>query len=335
MLFGPKYKDYYTGFCLKSFLDLSELKQKVDASFSNYDLLNAAVFWLTNSEREKHGLIPFMFHYKLRQMATLHSHQMRAHRFFNHENPYEPRYKTLNDRLDYVKDSSFNGFMAFGENIALCPTLNGPKTFIVRYENGVPHFYDNNGEEMHLFTCLEYALSVVKGWMNSPGHRANILNPSFEYLGCGCAGFEKEGNNYSILYFNLTQNFGGGLVPASSKHIRCTFNPRAENPSTNNKFNASFGGWGQNKSTIMASIKLVFASTGEEFPVNDLDMDSVTNNELLEGAVSNNVFPPAGAGYEYKLVGKDGKPISDNKPLSELGFNDGDTIKVLPVAIGA
>ena len=26
------------------------------------------------------------------------------------------------------------------------------------------------------------AQSVVNGWMNSPGHRANILNPSFEQL---------------------------------------------------------------------------------------------------------------------------------------------------------
>jgi uncharacterized protein YkwD len=29
---------------------------------------------------------------------------------------------------------------------------------------------------------------VVDGWMNSPGHRANILKPSFTHLGVGFAG---------------------------------------------------------------------------------------------------------------------------------------------------
>ena len=27
--------------------------------------------------------------------------------------------------------------------------------------------------------------AVVKGWMNSPGHRANILNKSFTHIGVG------------------------------------------------------------------------------------------------------------------------------------------------------
>ncbi|CAG8539673.1 1675_t:CDS:2, partial [Dentiscutata heterogama] len=30
--------------------------------------------------------------------------------------------------------------------------------------------------------------SVMQGWMNSPGHRANILNPSFEHAGFGQSG---------------------------------------------------------------------------------------------------------------------------------------------------
>ena len=29
------------------------------------------------------------------------------------------------------------------------------------------------------------AQSVVNGWMNSSGHRANILNPSFKTIGVG------------------------------------------------------------------------------------------------------------------------------------------------------
>jgi uncharacterized protein YkwD len=33
-------------------------------------------------------------------------------------------------------------------------------------------------------TCEE----VMQGWMDSPGHRANILNPSFATIGIGIAG---------------------------------------------------------------------------------------------------------------------------------------------------
>lgn len=242
---GIQHKDYYTGFDSRTFLNLPELKQKVDASFNDIDLLDAAVFWMTNIEREKHGLKPFLFCEQLGHMANGHSTQMRLHHFFSHENPYDVQYKTLTDRLHCVIDHNFGGFMTYGENIALYPTLKGPETFTIRLREHIPHFYDANGNELCAYTCLEFAQSIVEGWMNSPGHRANILNPSFEYLGCGCAEFEKVGKYASLLYYYLTQNFGGGIIPASSTHnIRRTINPRAEN-FTNLKFNASFGGWRQ------------------------------------------------------------------------------------------
>lgn len=213
---GQDNKDYYSSYSLNSFSRIGELGQRLDGTFCNLQLLDAAVFWMTNVERVKHGLKEFRFHYKLRQMATLHSEQMRKHGFFNHDNPYEVRYKTLDNRLDATKDSTFDGFMTFGENIAQCPTLNGPDSFAVEFRHGVPRFFASDGRELFYCTCLEYAQTVVDGWMHSPGHRANILDPGFEYLGCGCAGFEQKGTDISLLYFNLTQNFGGGLVPVNS-----------------------------------------------------------------------------------------------------------------------
>lgn len=223
MPYSAQHKDYYTHFNPSSFTKLKELGLRVDVSFSNLDLLDAAIFWMTNVEREKNGLAPFRFHYKLRQMAILHSEQMRLHKFFSHENPYEARYKTLDDRLDAMKDGSFDGFRTWGENIAQYPTLNGPNSFSVEFRNGVPRFFAPDGSEILYCTCKEYAFKVVDGWMHSPGHRANILNPRFEYLGSGCAGFEEQGNSVTLLYFNLTQNFGGGLLPVNSlKTCRCS-----------------------------------------------------------------------------------------------------------------
>lgn len=47
---------------------------------------------------------------------------------------------------------------------------------------------------------------VVDGWMNSPGHRSNILNESLEYLGVGfyCDNNNQSGTNYKYYW---SQNF--------------------------------------------------------------------------------------------------------------------------------
>lgn len=238
--------DFYAGYNLSSFTELAELEQRVDVSFSDFDLLDAAIFWMTNAEREKNGLSPFTFHPKLRQMAVLHSEQMTLHGFFSHENPFNDTYRTLDDRLNAMKDNNFCGFWTWGENIAQYPTLNGTDSFTVQYIHGTPHYYSLNGNEIFLCSCLEYAKIVVDGWMHSQGHRANILNPEFKYLGCGCSGFQQKGDCVSILYFNLTQNFGGRLLLSPTNQIRCTINPRAENSITKKSI-ASFGGWRQNE----------------------------------------------------------------------------------------
>ena len=39
-------------------------------------------------------------------------------------------------------------------------------------------------EELRPTTYRKFAVSVVQGWMDSPPHRANLLNPTLEYLSC-------------------------------------------------------------------------------------------------------------------------------------------------------
>lgn len=43
---------------------------------------------------------------------------------------------------------------------------------------------------------------VVTAWMNSPGHRANILNPDFKQLGVGVV--YKDGLYYWVQMFITT-----------------------------------------------------------------------------------------------------------------------------------
>lgn len=47
---------------------------------------------------------------------------------------------------------------------------------------------------------------VVNAWMNSPGHRANILNPDYEYLGVGFYYDYDESGGTDYRYF-WAQNF--------------------------------------------------------------------------------------------------------------------------------
>lgn len=252
MNFGNKHIDYYTEYNSNTFFAISELQRRVPKLFVNTELLNAAIFWFTNLERRKNGLAQFKFHGKLMQMATLHSEQMRQHRFFDHENKYDSRLKTLSDRLEHVKDDSFQGFMSFAENIADCPVIKANESFTYSIRDGVVHFYTMDGKEFFPYTYSEMAQSVVDSWMNSPGHRANIMNPDYQYLGCGCAPYEDKQEDYSITYFKLTQNFGGELVPPSiieiaKQTIRTVLNPHGTDKSNKTESNASFGGWRQSK----------------------------------------------------------------------------------------
>ena len=323
MPYSAQHKDYYTHFNPSSFTKLKELGLRVDVSFSNLDLLDAAIFWMTNVEREKNGLAPFRFHYKLRQMAILHSEQMRLHKFFSHENPYEARYKTLDDRLDAMKDGSFDGFRTWGENIAQYPTLNGPNSFSVEFRNGIPHFFAPDGSEILHCTCKEFAYKVVDGWMHSPGHRANILNPQFEYLGCGCAGFEEQGNSVAILYFNLTQNFGGGLIPCENNN-RGTFNPCATGPINKTKSNALFGGWGQNiKVKNMAKNAQQWSSATPGLLIILLDQ-SGSMLQQYEGSDSRTVFASRAVNHVIdNIVQKNfyGEAPKNRCFISVIGYN--------------
>ncbi|MFT3944212.1 MAG: CAP domain-containing protein [Ancrocorticia sp.] len=53
---------------------------------------------------------------------------------------------------------------------------------------------------------------VVTGWMNSTGHRQNILNPSFTMMGLGCS---ESDIGYGIYW---TQQFAGRSVTKSTKY---------------------------------------------------------------------------------------------------------------------
>lgn len=126
------------------------------------------VLFLTNTERLKEGLEALASCNNLHVAAQSHSFAMNDHKFFEHDNPI-----TGDDPGTRAKQAGYGTYV--GENIAM-----GYQT----------------------------PRQVVRAWMNSSGHRANILG-SYSHLGVGItrggSGTYGDGD-----WFYWVQNFGSG-----------------------------------------------------------------------------------------------------------------------------
>ncbi len=100
---------------------------------------------LVNIERQKEGLAPFKVSAELSKVAKTKSEDMGKNNYFSHTSP------TYGSPFQMMKTFGIK-YNTAGENIA--------KGYLS-------------------------AQAVVSGWMNSSGHRANILNPSFKTIGVG------------------------------------------------------------------------------------------------------------------------------------------------------
>ena len=112
---------------------------------------------LVNEIRVKNGLNPLISDWELSRVARYKSQDMKDNNYFSHTSP--------------VYGSPFNMMKKFGisyktaaENIA-----KGQKT----------------------------PQAVVNSWMNSSGHRANILNPSYKKIGVG---YVASGNYWTQMF---------------------------------------------------------------------------------------------------------------------------------------
>lgn len=107
---------------------------------------------LTNQEREKQGLAPLKLDTELSAVAKDKSLDMQQNNYFSHNSP------NYGSPFDMMKSYGID-YRTAGENIAMGQT--SPE-------------------------------QVVEGWMNSQGHRENIMNPDFTHIGVGHA----ENGNY-------------------------------------------------------------------------------------------------------------------------------------------
>ena len=135
------------------------------------------VHYLINVERAQHGLHPLQWDDALGKIAYAHSADMVEHDYFSHDNL---RGEDPTDRAErsgyHCRKSLGAGRFSVGlaENLALQPR-----------SSNLPS-------------------AAVAGWMDSPGHRANILDHQYDRTGIGIAFGYASG--YGDSYY-LTQVF--------------------------------------------------------------------------------------------------------------------------------
>ena len=121
---------------------------------------NQQVLDLTNAQRAKAGLSPLKYNATLSNVATLKSQDMRDKRYFSHTSP----------------------------------TYGSPFAMMERF--GISYTYA--GENIAAGQSTPQA--VVTGWMNSPGHRQNILNPNYNQIGIGYAAGGSYGHYWTQMF---------------------------------------------------------------------------------------------------------------------------------------
>jgi len=120
---------------------------------------------LVNAARKKAGLKTLRLNSVLHKAAQAHSEDMLARGYFDHESPSGTTVRERSRKAGY-------DWAAIGENIA---------------------FGQTSVEE------------VMETWMDSPGHRKNILSRNFTEMGVGLALGKGPDGKYQILW---VQNFG-------------------------------------------------------------------------------------------------------------------------------
>ncbi|HVS28000.1 MAG TPA: CAP domain-containing protein [Solirubrobacteraceae bacterium] len=121
---------------------------------ANLAEIRSALLCLVNHERASRGLAALRENGALTRAAQAHTDDMVAHNYFDHTGPAGD---TPYQRIFGAGYAGSNDSYAIGENIAL-----------------------GTGDEGQ-------PINIVAAWMDSPGHRENILDPKYREAGMGVA----------------------------------------------------------------------------------------------------------------------------------------------------
>jgi uncharacterized YkwD family protein len=138
-------------------VDAKQVPIDTETEINQLSQLELEIVELTNEERRKHGLDPLEVDLELSEVARIKSRDMAVNNYFSHTSP------TYGSPFDMMNEFGVFFFTA-GENLA-------------------------KGQDS--------AEIVVKDWMQSEGHRKNILDGNFKYIGIG---YVDEGNHWTQMF---------------------------------------------------------------------------------------------------------------------------------------
>jgi uncharacterized protein YkwD len=126
-----------------------------------------------NERRVKHSLRTLRWNDSLSRIALKHSRDMANRNYLGHDTPEGISFSDRYRQAGYSCEIRIgNQVHAGAENLALGRLYNSMST-----RNGVADYHWNSVQQI--------ALNTVDGWMNSPGHRENILAPHWRQEGIG------------------------------------------------------------------------------------------------------------------------------------------------------
>jgi uncharacterized protein YkwD len=192
----------YDSIDIKNFRNYKAFNEQIDIKNFNSELLNAAVFFVTNEIRKKNKLPFLKYNSALEAAANMHSTDMAKDDFFSHTNTKNKKHKEPEDRATlagiqnpHIAENITEGFiLQYNSNESV---ITGESGIFYKDENYIP---------IPSRTYLELADDLLKIWMNSKAHRENILAADALELGCGSAFYVmKDFNNMPCV--KATQNF--------------------------------------------------------------------------------------------------------------------------------
>jgi uncharacterized protein YkwD len=158
------------------------MNEALDAADYDLQRLARAIFHATNDVRRELGLKPFKPLPALDQAADLQASANALSASASHLNVIAA-WATPADRVHHVGLTPSH----VSENAAALPLLNLDPNhgYAERETNGRREiFAPQTGRRVEPHTYATFSRALVQAWMNSPGHRANIVNTDYQFLGC-------------------------------------------------------------------------------------------------------------------------------------------------------
>ena len=165
------------------------------------------VFMLTNEERKRLGHPPLKHDQTLSQIACWHNQDMIGHNYLGHDDSDDrsPQDRGAREHRRFIGAAAENA-----------------------YERRPPVARDDSKADKRA-----WAEEIVTGWMNSPGHRSNILNDRWTHFGA-CVSKDSTDSRSTQVFASvqayLDEPFPWAMTPGDSVSVSFTLVKAAHSP---------------------------------------------------------------------------------------------------------